>query len=260
MNKSKGFTLIELLVVIAIIALLMAILIPALQRGKKQAKATICQMNLHHWGLVWSLYTGDYDGGFPDGTRMVNGRQVGHWLFAAEPYYQDEAIRWCPMATKLWDPSQNPFVAWECVNVQGGSGFHTSYGINNFLYHPTGSSLWGYPAENHWKKIDVPSPDTIPLFLDCFFLGGHPLSTNTPPDFNGQTSGANGNCMKRFCINRHNGSTNMVFLNLSVRKVGIKELWKLKWHRQFNTNDVWTIAGGCQPDAWPEWMRSFKDY
>jgi prepilin-type N-terminal cleavage/methylation domain-containing protein len=54
MLKRKDFTLIELSVVIAIIALLMAILMPALGRVRKQAKATACQANLHQWSLVWS--------------------------------------------------------------------------------------------------------------------------------------------------------------------------------------------------------------
>ena len=260
MRKVKGFTLIELLVVIAIIALLMAILMPALARVRKQAKATACQMNLHHWGLIWSMYTGDHDGYFPDGIRNVDGKQVGHWLFAAEPYYKDEAIRWCPMATKQWGQGQNPFIAWEATNVAGGAGFYTSYGINNWLYDPTGAALWGYEAENHWRKIDVARADTIPLFLDCFYLGGHPLSTNTPPDYNGQSENAGPICMRRFCINRHDGTTNMVFLNFTVRKVGIKELWTLKWHRQYDTHGSWTQAGGCQPDDWPGWMRNFKDY
>jgi hypothetical protein len=164
------------------------------------------------------------------------------------------------MAYKLWSLAQNPFVAWEATNVAGGSGFFTSYGINNWLYNPTGSALWGYEAENHWRKIDVAGQDNIPLFLDCFYLGGHPRSTNTPPDYNGQTQDAGPICMRRFCISRHDGTTNMVFLNFAVRKVGIKELWKLKWHRQFDTNDSWTKAGGAQADSWPDWMKNFKEY
>jgi len=260
MNERRGFTLIELLVVIAIIALLMAILMPALARVKKQAKATACQMNLHHWAIVWSLYTGDFNGMFPDGVRNVDGRQVGHWLFAVEPYYKDEEIRYCPMAAKKWGEAQNPFVAWEATNVAGGAGFYTSYGINNWLYNPTGSALWGYPAENHWRKVDVANAESVPLFLDCFYLGGHPESTNTPPEFNGDIQDAGPICMRRFCIDRHSGTTNMVFLSFAVRKVGIKELWKLKWHRQFDVNGPWTKAGGVQPPDWPEWMRNFKEY
>jgi len=46
----------------------------------------------------------------------------------------------------------------------------------------------------------------------------------------------------------------------SVRKVGLKKLWALKWHRGFNTANHRTKAGGVLPSDWPEWMRSFKDY
>ena len=62
------------------------------------------------------------------------------------------------------------------------------------------------------------------------------------------------------CINRHNGGVNTLFMDWSVRKVGLKELWTLKWHRSYDTAGPWTLDGGVKPSDWPEWMRKFKDY
>ncbi len=63
-----------------------------------------------------------------------------------------------------------------------------------------------------------------------------------------------------FCINRHQGHVNALFGDASVRKTGLKELWTLKWHKQFDTSNRWTKAGGVLPEDWPVWMRRFKDY
>ena len=66
MNKRKGFTLVELLVVIAIIALLMSMLMPALNKAKEQAKLAVCKNNLHQWAIVWKMFTDDREGFFMD--------------------------------------------------------------------------------------------------------------------------------------------------------------------------------------------------
>jgi prepilin-type N-terminal cleavage/methylation domain-containing protein/prepilin-type processing-associated H-X9-DG protein len=66
--------------------------------------------------------------------------------------------------------------------------------------------------------------------------------------------------MNRVCVNRHDGFVNSVFADWSVRKVGLKELWTLKWHPQFDTNGPWTRAGGARQGDWPDWMRNFKEY
>ena len=61
LEKRRAFTVIELLVVIAIIALLMAILMPALNKAKLQAKSVVCQSNVKQWALLWSMYTDDVE-------------------------------------------------------------------------------------------------------------------------------------------------------------------------------------------------------
>ena len=66
MRRKNGFTLVELLVVISIIALLMAMLLPALNRAREQAKFTVCKTSLHQYGLAMGLYLAEYEGAFPD--------------------------------------------------------------------------------------------------------------------------------------------------------------------------------------------------
>jgi type II secretory pathway pseudopilin PulG len=69
--------LIELLVVIAIIALLLAILMPALQRVRKQAKGVTCRNNLKQVGLAFNMCTEDNDGKSP--------RNGGVWILKFMP-------------------------------------------------------------------------------------------------------------------------------------------------------------------------------
>lgn len=64
-GNRRGFTLIELLVVIAIIALLIAILLPALSRAREVSRRTVCGTNLRQIGMAFQQYTEDYDGWFP---------------------------------------------------------------------------------------------------------------------------------------------------------------------------------------------------
>jgi len=274
MRKRNGFTLIELLVVIAIIALLMAILMPALQRVKKQAMTVVCRSNLHQLSFFLATYTDDNDGRFWRGWEGVAAAELKlRWFYVLESVYKNPKLRFCPSAVKpLWDPAnpdgtrRNPFGAWLGTTMWGGDqteGRGGSYGVNGWIQNPRGDlKITGgmFPTEDNWRTPNVQGAGNIPAFSDAWWTGGQPFHANVPPEFDGQMNGARDQEMNRFCLNRHNKGSNVLFLDWSVRKVGLKELWVLKWHRRFNTAGPWTKAGGAISEDWPEWMRSFKDY
>jgi prepilin-type N-terminal cleavage/methylation domain-containing protein/prepilin-type processing-associated H-X9-DG protein len=260
-----GFTLIELLVVIAVIALLIAILIPSLQRARNQARAVKCQANLRQWGLIISTYLQDNDSWF-----WLSDPGPIYWWYNVLEAWRYEDLCFCPMATKVNpDPDRqtldgsaygSKFTAWQYVNAgrPDGKPERGSYGLNFWATDATKETDVD-TLSRHWNTCLINRPANVPVFLDSISGYSGPLLDADPPpaDDDGlYMTSRLGSC----AINRHNGGINVLFMDWSVRKVGLKELWTLKWHRQFDTANCWTIAGGVKPTDWPEWMRKFKDY
>ena len=133
MRKSRGFTLIELLVVIAIIAILMAILMPALNRVREQGKRMVCLGNLKTMGLAWIMYADENDGKLVNGAIGFSNQDTGWgkhidelaWINrysdsdpaeqilgieegALWPYIKDLEIYKCPTGKRLPPPSNQP--------------------------------------------------------------------------------------------------------------------------------------------------------
>ncbi len=270
-----GFTLIELLVVIAIIALLIAILMPALQRAKKQARTVVCQSNLKQWGIIWSMYTDDNNSFFPRRWDDPSGpRHRGRWIVVLyDYYYRNDEIRCCPEAQKIAFPYFPPgsgnmpdimgtrYHSWGYLDTNLGrpEGTYGSYGLNGFVYNPVPlagqNTFFDFDIDFFWKTPNVKGAAQVPLFLDCmFFVGwpGHRLEA--PGDENeDRIPGDPDFCpddphgIQRFCINRHNHAINGIFLDYSVSKILLKQLWRLKWSKGFDINApvTWT---------WPDWI------
>ena len=90
MRRLRGFTLIELLVVIAIIALLMGILMPALQRVRKQSKGVVCKSNLKQIGLAANFYADHYDLYIPRSAEW--GGDIKPWFQLFMPFLAQKPV------------------------------------------------------------------------------------------------------------------------------------------------------------------------
>ena len=259
-TKAKGFTLIELLVVVGIIAILMAILVPALQGTRRRARAVACQARLRDWGLYFKMYLDDNQGRWFGAGSTVMG-----WIPATRSFWQDKpALLFCPVAMKKIPPNKEiktwgpaAFASLHIWLSPGGIAAF-AYGFNGWLYSDS-----GYQREQ-WRTSDVRGAAAIPVLFDSItHINVRPYHYTPPPEDDALALKNDALALKsdyHMCINRHNGGINMLFMDWSARKVGLKELWTLKWHRDFDTAGKWTIAGGVKPEDWPLWMRKFKDY
>ncbi len=269
MRNRKGFTLIELLVVIAIIALLMAILMPALRRVKEQGRMIRCLGTLRQWNIIASLYTEANDGKFWDSAP---GSPAYWWVRYLDNRYKSwkaNPIWLCPSGTRpIIDengnraPTFNIFNAWGIFQGPelGEDGMAGSYSINGYCLIPRTATTYygGVSTQNGWKTAGMRGASNAPWFIEALRFDLWPIESEGPAP--NEFAAWGGNTMARCCINRHQGSVNAAFMDWSVRKVGLKELWTLKWHRQFDTSGPWTTAGGVRSTDWPEWIRPYQDF
>ena len=139
-KRKDGFTLIELMVVIAVIALLAAMVLPALSGAKEKGRRTACLSNLRQVGLGARLYMEDNDGALfhhhegwvlDDGTQVNglppdaascagggsgNSQAEKPWVILLQPYLQSRQVAFCPSDRT----ARSRFLATDLANYDGG--------------------------------------------------------------------------------------------------------------------------------------------
>jgi prepilin-type N-terminal cleavage/methylation domain-containing protein len=190
-RRLKAFTLIELLVVVAIIAVLVAMLLPALARARNHARRVTCSSNFHQLGVAFMAYAQDYQI-FPESYMYYSSRV----LYMMNATAADFLNKFCGVA----DVSRNTI--WLCPADTGGwvgyenadGGGPARFRFNHYMLQT--NLLGGKPWNGYVGQMSprTPSDPTGPMFADvvwCWWSLGETLPSSNHSAASGRMEGYN---------------------------------------------------------------------
>jgi prepilin-type N-terminal cleavage/methylation domain-containing protein/prepilin-type processing-associated H-X9-DG protein len=198
--KHPGFTLIELLVVIAIIALLAALLFPAINMALERSRRSGCVNNLRQIGLALTQYADDHNGWLvlagPGAPTYTDGALDNQWPFrqhvtnlAARGYIKDPRVWWCPSDKIDGSPASrksSPATSFATFNSLGNCSYMyvAGYNINKTFEKPATAPVMADESNEQENGSATPEdmPDIGPNdnhgddFRNVLYLDGHVVS------------------------------------------------------------------------------------
>jgi len=264
MKRKSAFTLIELLVVIAIIAILAALLLPALGKAKEKAKSAQCISNLKQWGVAWMVYTGDNEDKFMDSSVAGTADREDWAVILRDAYNKNPDLLLCPSAkdegTVDMGSTKRAYRFTNKLKALDGGRLYASYGLNLWAYN-TKIDVQGRKVAGHWGKISgARLPTETPLMMDTKWRGSGPGHN---PDLNDINRGlgapvnsdADSGTEQEFqhvAMTRHSKGVNHCFFDGSASYVRVSKLYDEYWSKNYDPNSSYVVN---KRNSMPAWMK-----